>query len=526
MNVFRHAAVVSFFTGTSRMLGFVREVVMAHFFGTSLSKSVFDVAFRIPNLFRNLLGEGALSAAFVPVFAETLERDGREEANRLAGRAMTMLVSFLILITIAGTIIITIAMRHVEDGGRTAAVLPLLRIMFPYTVFICVVALCMGILNAVNHFSIPAATPVILNLVWIAAAFLLCPRFGNTLEQRIFGIAWAVLGAGVIQLAVQVPALLYFRVWPRWSFSWNDPRIHRVLLLMGPVAVGMGVHQINIVIDGVLALWAGPWAPAALSYAERLIYLPLGIFATALGTVLLPAFSKQAASNCTAEIPITLARSLTGLMLVMTPAAAGLMILATPIVRLAYQAGHFDELSTVLTARALVFYAPGLVVFSISKLLVPAFYAVKDTRTPVQAGMAAVALNFSLNVLFVTTFPTYYKHAGLALATVIAAAVNGILLARLLIRRVGSPGWRELGSSFLRVLLCTTLMTGAIRLVLGLTAPLTAFSAAVKTGQAATVGIGIATGAAVYAAAVLVFCRRECQSLRHRRKRTGSHREA
>lgn len=514
MNIIRHAAVVSFITGLSRILGLLREVAMAHVFGVSLAKSAFDVAFRIPNLFRTLFGEGALSAAFVPIFAETLETEGRDAANRLAGRVMTMLATFLTMVAGASMIIISIGMGHVAEGGRAAAVLPLLRILFPFMVFICLVALCMGILNAVGHFAVPAAAPIILNVVWITAVLLVCPRFGDTSAERIYGVAWAILLAGVIELAAQVPALRRHGVWPRLSFNWRDPRVRRILLLLGPAAAGMGVHQLNVMIDGILALWAGAWAPAALTYAERLTYLPLGVFTTALATVLLPAFSRQAAAGRVAEMPAVLARSLTALMLVIMPAAVGLIVISTPIVRLTFQSGQFDADATRLTARALAFYAPGLLVFSLCKVLVPGFYALKDMRTPVRVGMAAVGLNFVLNVIFVITLPTYYKHAGLALATVIASGVNGGVLAVILSRRIGSPGWRVLGTSFLRILLCTALMAGAIRLLLALTAPLAAFSGPGKPAQLFTVLAAMAVGTAVYAGMVLVFCRRECRSLR------------
>jgi putative peptidoglycan lipid II flippase len=516
MRIFRHARTVGFFTGMSRILGFVREMVMADFFGTSLAKSAFDIAFRIPNLFRNLFGEGALSAAFVPIFSETLAKEGRDKANRLAGRVLTMLAFFLILITAAGIMIITISMQYTTEGTRLAAVLPLLRIMLPYMVFICLVALGMGILNAVGNFAVSAATPLLLNAVWIAAVYLLCPRMGDTLPERIYGVAWAILLAGVLQMAMQIPALLRLRVMPRPSFAWKDKRIREILLLFGPVALGLGVHQVNVVIDTFLALWVGSWAPAALTYAERLVYLPLGIFATALGTVLLPAFSRLAAGNQADAIPQTLARSLRGLMLVMIPAAAGLMILADPIVQLAYQSGEFDEQSRILTARALIAYAPGLAVFSLYKMLVPAFYAIKDTRTPVRVGLVAVGLNVVLNVLLVITLPTYYKHAGLAIATVIASGVNSALLAVVLTRRIGSPGWLGLGGSLLKVLGCSLLMAGSIHLLLGWLEPLPCFSGATKAGQGVRLAAAILVGGSVYAASGLLFCRREFRLLRMR----------
>jgi putative peptidoglycan lipid II flippase len=516
MNIFRHVRVVSTFTTVSRILGFLREVLMAHFFGTTLAKSAFDVAFRIPNLFRRLFGEGALSAAFVPIFAEALENDGPEAANKLAGKVATMLATVLTMITVAAIALITLALHSANLGEKTATVLPLLRIMFPYMLCICVVALCMGILNAVHRFALPAATPIMLNLVWIAAIFMLCPRFGETVHQRIYGVAWGILLAGLLQLALQVPALLRHGVWPQFSFDWSDPRIRRILLLMGPAAVGMGIHQVNVVLDGLLALWVGSWAPAALTYAERLIYLPLGVFATALGTVLLPTFSRQAARKEFDEITTTIGESLRGLMLLMIPAAVGLMTLTTPIVQLAFEwsGGKFDAVSTQVTARALWFYAPGLVVFSLYKVLVPAFYAIKDTRTPVRIGIRAVLINLLLNMLFILTWPEGYQHAGLACATVIASGLNCLVLAMIITKRIGSPGWIALGGSFIRIALAATLMAATVlaaRHTLPTHIPL--LSSATKTGQLLMVGSCILLGMLTYALAAIALCRAECRSL-------------
>ncbi|MBT3191010.1 MAG: murein biosynthesis integral membrane protein MurJ [Verrucomicrobia bacterium] len=516
MSIFKHTRVVSMFTAASRLLGFLREVLMAHFFGTTLAKSAFDIAFKFPNLFRRLFGEGALSAAFVPVFAETLEQEGSERARQLSGRVATLLATVLLMITIGTVAVLSLLLNYGTFGPKAAAILPLLRIMFPYMFFICMVALCMGILNAMHRFALPAATPVLLNVAWIAALFLLCPRFGDSIDMRIFGVAWGILIAGVIQLAVQVPALLHCKMWPQFSFRWGDPQVRRVLLLMGPAAVGMGIHQINVVIDGFLAIWVGTWAPAALTYAERLIYLPLGIFATALSTVLLPTFSRQAARAELAGIATTMADSIRGLMLIMVPASIGLMVLTTPIVRLAFEwtGGRFDETSTIVTARALWFYAPGLIVFSLYKILVPAFYALKDTRTPVRIGIRAVLANLVLNVVFVLTWPDGFEHAGLACATVLASGLNCLALAVIITHRIGSPGWRSLGWSFLRTAFAALLMAVAVlaaQRLLPVVVP--GLNCATKLGQLATVGICMVLGIGVYFGAALTLCRSECRAL-------------
>ena len=518
MKIFKHASTVSLFTGLSRILGLVREILMADFFGTSLAKSAFDVAFRIPNLFRRLFGEGALSAAFIPVFSETEAKEGRAAAKILAGRVATMLATVLTLITLAATVIITLIMTYGSPGPKTAAVLPLLRIMFPYMLFICLVALCMGILNANMKFALPAATPIILNLLWIGTLFLICPKFGDSPGEQIYGVAWGVLIAGLVQLAVQIPLLYRYDLMPKISFQWHDPHIRRILLLMGPAALGMGIHQVNVVIDGLLALAVNNWAPAALTYAERLVYLPLGIFATALGTVLLPTFSRQAAAADTGRIKTTMAASIRGLMLIMVPATVGLIVLAAPIVRLLFEHGVFNALSTVQTARALWFYAPGLVVFSLYKILTPAFYAMQDTKTPVKIGIAAVLLNLTLNITFIITWPPDYRHAGLACATVIASAANCLALAVIITRRIGSPGWLSLLASLARTSLAAALMAAAaIPVYRYLAASPGIFNTAAITGQALTLAAAIATAIFVYAGTALLICRPELRTITRRR---------
>jgi putative peptidoglycan lipid II flippase len=511
-NILRSAALVGGCTGLSRLLGFVREVLMAVFFGTTLAKSAFDVAFRIPNLFRRLFGEGALSAAFVPVFSETLEKEGLEAASVLAGRMFSLLLMTLTAIAGLGMVLCTAALLWLPLGAKAAAVLPLLRIMLPYMVFICLVALCMGILNALHHFTVPALTPLVLNIVWIAVLVTACRDMGTPPAIRIRAVAWAVVTAGVLQLAVQVPVLRRFGLRPRLTTAWRGPRVRRTLLLMGPAALGMGVHQLNVVIDGLLALAAGTWAPAALTYAERLIYLPLGLFGTALGTVLLPTFSRRAARDGATGLRAPLREALQNLLLVMVPAAVGLGILALPVVELSFvwKHGAFDGAALVRTARAVAFYAPGLLVFSFYKALAPAFYALQDTRTPVRIGMGCVGLNLVLNILFVVTWAPEYKHAGLAFATVLSSAVNALALARVLHGRIGDPGWRPLAGLLLRVLASSALMA-----VVALSAwrhtflLLAACGLAPKGVQLASVAAAVLAGLLAYAGAAGTLCRHE-----------------
>ena len=515
--IFRSTVAVSAFTGASRLLGFVREVLMAVFFGTSLAKSAFDVAFTIPNLFRRLFGEGALSAAFVPVMTRTLATEGKEEANRFMNGVMTMLAVTLASLVLAGVAIITLLIgSRIGFGPKAAAVLPLLRIMLPYMFFICLVALCMSILNSFHHFAVPAATPVVLNLVWISVLVFICPLLGDSPGERIYGVAVGVLAAGVLQLAIQVPVLLRYGVGFRISFAWRDPHIRRVLTLMGPAALGMGVHQLNVCIDKLLALWAASWAPAALTFSERLVYLPLGLFATALGTVLLPAFSRHAAVQDYGRIRSTLSTAASNLMLIMIPSAVGLGVMALPLVRLVFlwQGGEFDAQSAIQTARALRFYAPGLVVFSLYKMLVPAFYALHDTRTPVKVGLWAVGLNFLLNVLFVVTWPAGYKHAGLAFATVISSTVNGVVLARILKRRLGKIGWPAVTAVCMKALAASAVMAAV---VLWLHGRLCRFAAESgwegKLAELSTVCVSVIAAVLVYAGLTALLCPQQTRKI-------------
>lgn len=500
------------------MLGFVREMLMAVFFGTSLAKSAFDVAFTIPNLFRGLFGEGALAAAFVPVMSNILARGDREEANRFVSGAMTLLAVTLAVLVLAGMVLITVVIASGMDlGARAAAVLPLLRIMLPYTFFVCLVALCMAILNSYRHFAVPAVTPVVLNVVWIAALLFLSPRMGDTPEERIYGVSFGVLAAGVLQLAIQAPVLLRYGVRVRLCFAWRDTHLRKMLLLMAPAALGMGVHQVNICVDRLLALWAAPWAPAALTFSERLVYLPLGIFATALGTVLLPVFSERAAVRDYARIRTLLAGAASNLMLIMIPVSVGLVAMALPIVRLAFlwKGGQFDDQSAIQTARALGFYAPGLVVFGLYKMLVPAFYALHDTLTPVRVGVWMVGLNFALNVLFVATWPADYKHAGLACATVISSAVNGMALAWMLRKRIGEVGWPAVAMTCLKSVVASLVMAAAVLPLYGRLCRM-ADTAGLegKAADLSILGVSALAGALVYAGLVVWLCPTEIRRMR------------
>ena len=442
-NVIRFAFAVGGFTMLSRVLGMVRDVLTAGFFGTSLAMSAFVVAFRIPNLFRALFGEGALSSAFIPVFMESRRNEGEAAAWRLARRVTTLVGAVLLAIVALGIVGMGAGLRWPDLGENAAAVLPLARIMLPYVFFICMAALAMAVLNSYRLFSVSAFTPALLNVTWILSVLFVLPVVRGGMSMQIRALAWTVFAAGAVQLAYQIPALWRVGWRPGLDADWRDPRVKQVFLLMGPSALGLAVNQVNVMVNSLIALkWVGDWAPSALFYAERLIYLPQGILATALGTVLLPVLSDFAAQKKHGEMRAAIHHGLRTLLFVMTPAAVGLFVLAGPVVRMLFEHGSFGPQSTWLTARALSFYAPGLMVFCLAKVFVPAFYALQDTRTPVKIGLCAVSLNFTLNVVSALVLPEYWKHAGLAFSTVVSEGFNGLLLAWFLRRRLGPFGLR------------------------------------------------------------------------------------
>jgi putative peptidoglycan lipid II flippase len=496
--VIRSAFKIGSFTLLSRFLGLVRDTLTASVFGTSAAMSDFVVAFRLPNLFRALFGEGALSSAFVPVFLETRRKEGDAAAWRVAARTFSVVALALCGIVLAGIAAAT-ALMHLAPGlhERAPLLLPLTRIMLPYIVFICLAGLFMAMLNAFHKFSLPAFTPSLLNITWILFVLFVCPRLGTTREEQIYGVAWGVFVAGVLQLGVQLPSLWKMGFRPEWSLARGDEKVWRVFRLMGPTAMGQSVTQVNVMVNTLLARWAAPWAPASLFYAERLLYFPQGLLATALSTVLLPVFSSHAAQGNREEMKKTLNHSLRTLLFVMAPASVGLLVLAHPITQLLFGWGLFDAASVAHTGIALQFYAPGLLVFCLAKVFVPAFYALQNTRTPFRIGLLAVGLNFCMNVLFVLTWPTDIKHAGLAFATVLSEGFNGITLGWCLHRTLGSPGWRQILVSAGRSLACSVVMAAAAIATHRVLAEGTA-GWADKLSQAVAVFGSMVVGAAVY----------------------------
>jgi len=516
--ILKSASIVSFMTGISRLGGLVREVVMAHFFGTTALKSAFDIAFVVPNLFRRLFGEGALAGAFVPVFNESLHKDGPERANQLAMRVIGLLITVLSIATAAGIAVTYILPLYLSPESRWLLPLPMIRILLPYSVLICTAALVAGMLNSVGRFAIPAFAPFVLNFVWIISIAVICNHVTGVSRDQILLLCAVILVAGLLQILIQLPLLRRegFRFKPQFSGILSDKAIIRIVKLMGPAALAMGVLQVNMCLDKILAFWVAPYAPAALGYAERLVYLPLGIFGTAFMTVLLPAFSKHAAAGEYSRINDDLEDSLANMTLLMMPCALGLVALALPVINMIYstKGGAFDAESVVLSSRALFLYAPGLLFFSYNKALTPAFYGMQDMKTPLFVSLAGLVLNLTLNISCIIFFPDGWKHAGIALSTVVNSAVSVTILYLILRKRIGAISEKRIGMIFLKSLVAALVMAVvAWKIYSYIFVTLPDYIDWGKAVQIIAVLTAVAVGAVIYGAILSVICRNELSQL-------------
>ncbi|MCD6532775.1 MAG: murein biosynthesis integral membrane protein MurJ [Deltaproteobacteria bacterium] len=462
-NLIKNAGIIGAATLLSRILGFVRDMVTANYLGTSIYADAFFVAFRIPNLLRRLFGEGSLTAAFVPVFSTYLAAGKRLEARDIAQTAMTLTAICLTLVTILGIIFSPLIISFIAPGftatpEKYELAVFLNRLMFPYILLISLVALAMGILNADGHFLTPAIAPVLLNICMIGAALTLTPL----LNDASLALAIGVLAGGLAQLLLQLPVLKKHGFPWRPRFQFKHPAIKRVIVLMGPSLIGLGITQITIFFNTLLASYLVDGSISYLYFADRLIQFPLGIFAVALGTAILPALSHAAAEKKWHDFSTTFSLAIRLLMFITLPAMAGLIILSKPVVFLLFERGHFGAHSTDMVAQTIIAYAAGLWAYAALRVIVPAFHSLQDTKTPVKVGAIALLVNlvcaFSLMHLL--------QHLGLALATAISSAVNCLLLLILLKRRLGQEIKIEgCGRAFYQSLLATTVM---ILIIIGL----------------------------------------------------------
>ncbi len=444
-------SVVSGMTLLSRILGLVRDIVLANFFGARYVMDAFLVANRIPNMLRRFFGEGAFSAGFVPVMARYRERhehdEAREYVDAMAGTfGLVLFVVTLIGVIAAPVLVFIVAPGFVGEGGDFDLAALMLRFTFPYLFFVSLTAFAGGILNTYGRFAIPAFTPVILNVVLIAAAVWVSPR----LDQPGMALAYAVFVAGVIQLLFQLPFLARIRALPRPKWAPRHEGVRRAVRLMLPAIFGSSVAQINVLLGGIIASMLGVGSISYLYYSDRLMEFPLGLFGIALATVTLPYLSRLWSSEHREEFSQTIDWSMKLALLVAVPAAVGLFVLAEPLIATIFYRGEFDDHDVQMTALALRAYAIGLIGFSYVKILAPAFFARENTRTPVRIGIIALGVNFVLSValsLYLTSAGFAGRHAGLAAATSVAALLNAWLLYRGLKREAiieHGAGWRTL----------------------------------------------------------------------------------
>src|SRR5882672_718640 len=499
MNLLKALATVSSMTLVSRILGFVRDVLIARLFGAGLATDAFFVAFRIPNLLRRLFAEGAFSQAFVPVLSEYRTRRGDSETKLLVDRTATLLTLALLAATALGVaaasiIVYVSAPGFAADPVKFDLTVALLRITFPYIVFISLVAFSAGILNTWNRFSVPAVTPALLNVSFIVGALFFADHF----DPPVLVLAWAVFLGGLAQLAYQVPYLMKLGLLPRWRLDFSHPGVRRMLKLMAPAAFGVSISQVSLLINTIFASFLVSGSVSWLYYADRLMEFPAGVLGVALGSILLPSLSKYHADGRHAEYGGLLDWGLRLTFLLAVPSAAALAVLALPLVATLFHYGRFTAEDAWMTRQALVAYSIGLLGMILVKILAPGFYARQNVVTPVKIGIVTLVVTQLLNLIFIIPL----RHAGLALAIGLGACLNAGLLYRHL-RRHGiytpRPGWPVF---LLKVAAAVAVMALALLTTMGESAWWLAASWQQKLP--AIIGL-VLLGGAAYAGCLLAF---------------------
>ncbi len=461
VKVARAAGVVGAATLASRVMGYVRDMAMSWGFGTGFAADAFYVAYRIPNLLRELLAEGSMSAAFIPVFTETLTRESKESARRLADAVFARLLLLLLAATALGIIFAPSIVKLIAYGwmdkpefyDKYLLAVKLTRMMFPYLLFIGLAALAMGILNSLRSFLAPALSPVMMNVMTISAVVL----SARLIREPILGVAAGVVLGGLCQVLIQVPGLRKQGMLPRPAFSAGHPGAGKIARLAAPVFFSSSVNQLNIFIGTIFASYLATGSITYLFYGMRFIHFPLGIFGIAIATAVLPTMSAQAARREMEAFRETLSMGLRLVFFIMFPAMAGLITLRVPIVNLLLERGKFDWVSTAGTADALLFYAVGLWAFAGVRIVAQAFYSLQDTKTPVKTAIIALLANIVLSLVLMGPL----QHGGLALATSLAASLNITLLTKKLRKKIGRMDGKRIFRSLAKIIPASVAM-GAI----------------------------------------------------------------
>ncbi|MDY0190332.1 MAG: murein biosynthesis integral membrane protein MurJ [Desulfuromonas sp.] len=448
-------AVLSSATMLSRFAGLARDMVIASIFGAGFGSDAFFMAFTIPNLLRRFFAEGSLTAAFVPTFTQVRQQQGEEEAQRVVNICWSLLVLVMLGVTCLGILLAPWLVDVIGAGfgnvaGKLELTVHLTRLMFPYIFFVSLLALFTGVLNVYGHYFIPAFSPLILNLAMISGALLCRNMFSIPIEA----LAWGVVVGGVLQLAMTVPVLRRYGLSLHFSCNWRDRIVQKISRLMIPGIIGVAIYQINVVVTRLLSSFLEQGSVSYLYYGQRLFEFPQGIFVVSLAQAVLPTMSKQASTGDMAGVKHSLSYSLTLIMLITIPASAGLMVCAIPIYSQLFMYGAFSYTDVQQTALALAAYAPGLLFVGISRVIVPTFYAMQDTRTPVWVSFWTLLVNMGLGLLLMGP----WQHIGLAMALTCSSVFNAVALLVLLKLRIGSIALSAVGWTAIRVLLATAVM--------------------------------------------------------------------
>jgi putative peptidoglycan lipid II flippase len=448
----RSAAVVGGATVLSRIMGLVRDIVLAGVLGTSVSADAFFAAFRIPNVLRRMFAEGSLAAAFIPVFTEIQSREGRQAALDLGYVVLSWLLLLLFCLSAAGIlfapqVVHLLTPGWIDDPGKFSLTVSLTRIMFPYILLVSLMALAMGILNAQGHFATPALAPVLLNLAMIASAVWA----SRALAEPAFGVAVGVIIGGIVQVLFQIPSLWKRGFRYRWNLPLHHPELKRVRRLFLPSVFGSAVYQVNMVIITILASLLPHGSLSYLYYADRLFQFPLGVFAIAFGTAALPLMSRHAAEKDLGALQRTLSYAFRQVSLIMIPSTVALIVLREPLISLLFQRGRFDHLATTMSALALMYYGLGLWFVAEIRVVTPAFYALKDTLTPMKVASLAVAFNLFFCIVLMRPL----GHCGLALALSLSSIFQFGILVWKLRPRLRGPQWLELFGPLPRTILAS-----------------------------------------------------------------------
>ena len=453
------AGVIGIATLTSRMLGLIRDQALAYLFGAGNAMDAFNVAYRIPNLMRDLFAEGAMSAAFVPTFTRRLMTRGRADAWLLANQLINALLVVTGILVVLGIVFAepltrALAGRYAEIPGKLELTVTLTRIMLPFLTLVATAAALMGMLNSLNRFFIPALSPAMFNVAILLSALFLVPVMPHLGLDPIIAIAAGCLLGGLGQIMWQLPSLYREGFRYRLQLNYADPGLQEIVRLIGPGTLAGAAVQINLLVNMVLATGQETGTVSWLGYAFRLMYLPIGLFGVAIATVALPTVSRYAAHNELNGIRQTVSQALRLMLIFNVPAMVGLMVLAVPIVELIFERGNFLPSDSVSTAAALSFYAPGLIGYSAVRIALPCFYALRNSLTPAFVSIGAVGLNIALSLILIQII----GFRGLALSTSIAALINALVLLILLHRRLGGLELDRIMIAFVKISVAATVM--------------------------------------------------------------------